>query len=62
MSEYTCELYMTNWSYFYKVGIVFAMFQGMTSEGDILDWTTSMSSGSTPFFEFFVQKSSCYHP
>ena len=62
MSEYICELYMTNWSYFYKVGIVFAMYQGMRSEGDILGWTTSMSSGSKPFFLVFVQKSSCSHP
>ena len=27
--KYTCELYITNWSYPYKVGIVFAMYHRM---------------------------------
>ena len=32
-SKYTCEIYITNWSYSYKVGIVFAMYQIMRSKG-----------------------------
>ena len=32
-SKYTCELYITNWSYSNKVGIVFAMYQIMISKG-----------------------------
>ena len=28
-----CELYITNWSYSYKVGIVFIMYQIMRSNG-----------------------------
>ena len=29
----TCELYITNWYYSYKVGIIFAMYQIMISKG-----------------------------
>ena len=32
-SKYTCELYIKNWSYSNKVGIVFAMYQRMRSKG-----------------------------
>ena len=32
-SKNTCELYITNWSYSYKVGIVFDMYQRMRSKG-----------------------------
>ena len=32
-SKYICELYITNWSYSNKVGIVFAMYQVMISKG-----------------------------
>ena len=31
--KYTCELYITNWSYSNKVGIVFAVYQIMRSKG-----------------------------
>ena len=31
--KYTCELYITNWSYSNKVGIVFAMYQRMILKG-----------------------------
>ena len=30
---YTCEIYITNWSYSKKVGIFFAMYQIMISRG-----------------------------
>ena len=26
-SKNACELYITNWSYYYKIGIVFAVYQ-----------------------------------
>ena len=32
-SKNTCELYITNWSYSYKVVIVFAIYQIMISKG-----------------------------
>ena len=32
-SKCTCELYITNWYYYYKLGIVFALFQRMLSKG-----------------------------
>ena len=32
-SKNTYELYTTNWSYSYKVGIVFAMYQSMRLKG-----------------------------
>ena len=31
-SKYTCELYITDWFYSNKVGIVFAMYQRMRSK------------------------------
>ena len=33
-SKYTCELYITNWSYSNKLGIVFTMYQIMRSKGE----------------------------
>ena len=39
MSKYTCELYITNWYYYYKAGIVFAMYQIMKPEGTSWDGT-----------------------
>ena len=35
--ENTCEVYITNWYYSYKVGIVFAMYQRIRSEGTSWD-------------------------
>ena len=32
-SKYTCEIYITKWFYYYKVGIVFAMYQRMRPKG-----------------------------
>ena len=32
-SKYTCDLYIKNWSYSYKVLIVFAVYQRMRSKG-----------------------------
>ena len=32
-SKYTCEIYITNWYFSNKVGIVFAIYQRMISKG-----------------------------
>ena len=40
----TCELYITNWSYSYKVVIFFRFIPENEIEGEILGWTPSTSS------------------
>ena len=32
-SKYTCDIYIRNWSYNYKVGIVFDMYKRMRPKG-----------------------------
>ena len=53
-SKYTCELYITNWSYSYKVGIVFAMYQIMRPKGKSWagprhSWSTNHGVSRNPF-------------
>ena len=43
--KYTCELYITNWSYSNKLGIVFAMYQRMRSKGTSWDGLRQHSVG-----------------
>ena len=41
-SKYTCEIYITNLSYYYKLGVFFCYVPENEIKGGILGWTTSI--------------------
>ena len=48
----TYELYITNWSYSYKVGIVFAMYKRMRSKGT--SWAGPRHKGTNKRIELYT--------
>ena len=53
--KYTCEVYITNWSYSKKVGIVFAVYQRMRSKETSWAEPRLQSDSFPPFIFIFVR-------